>query len=129
MKYCVFLILLALTACGEESSTASTVDAPEKSSQPTKPDTKGTEMLTIKGTIVYQQIEGGFYGLDAEDGKKYQPHSLAKQYQQHGLIVEVTGVIDENILTFQQYGPVFKIKSVTILDDSNVRNPNKPNEY
>jgi inhibitor of cysteine peptidase len=49
------------------------------------------------GTVTYQDLEGGFYGILGDDGKKYDPLNLDAEYQVDGLRVafgatEVPGV-------------------------------------
>jgi len=39
------------------------------------------------GTVTYQDLEGGFYGILGDDGKKYDPLDLDPRYQEDGLRV------------------------------------------
>ncbi|PIY10984.1 MAG: hypothetical protein COZ18_05000 [Flexibacter sp. CG_4_10_14_3_um_filter_32_15] len=48
-------------------------------------------MTHFKGKVVYQDLEGGFWGIVAEDGTEYKPESLAPEFQKEGLKVEVKG--------------------------------------
>jgi hypothetical protein len=41
-------------------------------------------------------------------------------------VLEITGTINEDLLSFKQYGRMLEVKSVKIIDDSNVgRNSNE----
>lgn len=42
----------------------------------------------LNGTVRYIELEGGFYGLVADDGQKYNPVNLPKEYQKDGLRVK-----------------------------------------
>lgn len=45
--------------------------------------------MTIHGTVVYLDFEGGFYGIVDDDGTKYRPvEGLPDEVQQDGLRVE-----------------------------------------
>ena len=54
------------------------------------------------GTVVYIDLEGGFYGIVSEDGKEYLPLNLPPQYQENGISVVFEGVIREDMYTIQQ---------------------------
>ena len=130
MRYLLLLIIPFFAACTH-------VDADDK---PIADDTltkteKGSDMndaanklkeapLTVTGTVVFKTMEGGFYGLDADNGKKYLPHGLPLEYRKNGLVVEVTGSIEKEMMSFQQYGDILKIKTVKVLDDSKVKQEN-----
>ena len=52
---------------------------------------------TIKGKIEYQTIEGGFWGIVASDGSKWQIINMPEQLKYSGRQVKVTiEVIDAN---------------------------------
>jgi hypothetical protein len=44
----------------------------------------------IFGTIIYQDISGGFWGILGDDGQKYAPESLPSALQREGLRVKAT---------------------------------------
>jgi hypothetical protein len=44
----------------------------------------------IKGTVRFQEIEGGFWGIIGEDGQKYRPvKGIPPIFQKEGLAVSV----------------------------------------
>ncbi|MEM1127206.1 MAG: hypothetical protein AAGI71_11190 [Bacteroidota bacterium] len=46
--------------------------------------------MTISGTLRYQDLEGGFWGLIGDDGQRYRPvDPLPDAFQQDGLRVDV----------------------------------------
>lgn len=45
--------------------------------------------MQIKGTVVYQNISGGFWGLLGDDGRKYAPVELPAAFRKDGLRVLV----------------------------------------
>lgn len=76
---------------------------------------------TLRGTIVYKDMEGGFYALITKDGGRYTLHGLKDKFRQNGLIVEVTGKQKKDVMTITQFGTVFELESIKIIDDSMVR--------
>ena len=125
MQRVLFSVLLAflLSGCaGEADKTESPVPATKLESD-NKADIENQEpkMITIRGTVRYKNLEGGFWGLDADDGKKYMPSGLNKELLVDGMVIEATGMIVEDVMTFQQYGKILKIKSSRKIDDSNAK--------
>jgi hypothetical protein len=83
-------------------------------------------MITLRGTVRYKNFEGGFWGLDADDDNKYLPAGLNKALLIDGMVIEVTGVIEEdkNLMTFQQYCKILTVKESKMLDNSNAKAQN-----
>ena len=46
-------------------------------------------MMKATGQVVYNEMSGGFWGIEGDDGKKYCPLELPEAYQEAGLRVEV----------------------------------------
>ncbi len=40
---------------------------------------------TVTGTVCYMDVEGGFYGIVTDDGKKLDPVNLPQEFQKDGL--------------------------------------------
>lgn len=108
---------LILAACSEAQQ--STSPQANGSDPMTSNDAKTVQSLT--GTIVYKNMEGGFYAFDAEDGKHYTLQGLSNEYRKNGLKVKVTGSPMPEVMTFTQYGTVFQVDSIEVLDDSQVK--------
>lgn len=132
MRILSIVLAMLLGACAQDSS-ANKTNKPEPEElrpgaasltppPPSEHNLKASKptMLTLRGTVVYKNLEGGFFGFNADNGKKYLPNGLKKEYQRHGLILEVTGEINTQMVTFQQYGSVLMIKSVKVIDDTKI---------
>jgi len=76
--------------------------------------------VTMKGSIIYKDLEGGFYAFIAENGDRYTLHGLDETYQKNGLIVEVKGTPKPDMMTFTQFGTVLQVTSVKVLNTSKV---------
>ncbi|WDE05681.1 hypothetical protein SG34_001690 [Thalassomonas viridans] len=67
------------------------------------------------GTVKYLTMEGGFYGIVTDEGKKLLPMGLAAEYRQHGAKVRVKGELIKDMMTIQQWGTPFKITEIELL--------------
>jgi hypothetical protein len=136
MKIIAFLSLallsgLLLLGCAQDTAKTSAEDLANLKKPPAKlvevnPNELANNMITVTGTIIFKNIEGGILGLNGNDGNKYTPRNLKPKYRRPGLVLEITGTINEDLLSFKQYGRMLEVKSVKIIDDSNVgRNSNE----
>ena len=56
------------------------------------------------GTITYQNLEGGFYGILGDDGKKYDPLNLDAKFRENGLRVAFNATVAEGTATTSMWG-------------------------
>lgn len=68
------------------------------------------------GTIVYVDLEGGFYGLVAEDGTKYNPLNLEEAFKQDSLRVRFRGEKKTDVMTTRMWGTNLQILDMLTLD-------------
>ena len=74
-----------------------------------------TKMKTFKGVIAHEDLEGGFWTLEAEDGEVYKLEGGDKGLQQAGKKVEVEGAVDEEAMGIGFGAPVLKVKKYKLL--------------
>lgn len=103
---------------GPVASTDDSNQSAENSDKNTKE--KIAKHMQLNGTILYQQLEGGFFGFISDSGDKYLPIGLAKQFKQNGLKVKLVATKIEDIVTTQQFGQSIKVIEVTVIDKSKV---------
>ena len=105
MRYLLIMLsVLALAACQQteqETNTSSTVNEQSRT------------MITV--TVKYLEIEGGFYGLVTQDGKKLLPMNLASQYRKAGTVLKVSGKQLTDVMTTQQWGTPYQISEVKLV--------------
>lgn len=70
------------------------------------------------GTIVYQNFEGGFYGIIADDGTSYLPLNLPDEFAQDNLSVAFTGVVKTDVMTIQQWGTPLELTEMSSGDQT-----------
>ena len=56
------------------------------------------------GTITYLDLEGGFYGLVADDGARYDPLNLEEAYREDRLRVRFRVRIKSDVMTIRMWG-------------------------
>jgi len=121
-----FAIFASLSACGANSDEPDSNNTATESSQMkvvkgTDIDKKGADkQMILTGQILYQHMEGGFYGFVANNGDKYLPSGIKPDFLKNGLIVELTVKLMPDVLTTQQFGQVVKVLDIKVLDATKV---------
>ena len=78
------------------------------------------KMVTIQGTIIYLNFEGGFYGIVTKNGQKLLPMNLTKEFKKVGAVVKVKGELMSRMMTIQQWGTPFKISHIEIIKAADI---------
>jgi hypothetical protein len=68
-------------------------------------------MATFRGTVKKNDLEGGFWELHTDDGKRYQLKGGDKKLLSEGARVEVTGAVEKSTFGIGMTGPVLAVKS------------------
>ncbi|MBI2263912.1 MAG: hypothetical protein HYU64_01865 [Armatimonadetes bacterium] len=68
-------------------------------------------MNRIKGKVRYQDIEGGIWLLEGEDGVQYQLHGGDRSLYQDGRKVTVQGQVAQDMMGIGMAGPLLEVKS------------------
>lgn len=117
---CLIVICMAVLA-GCKAKTGSSQDLP--GSRPAISGSKGpsspemtpslpADLFEIAGTVAYMDIEGGFYAIHGEDGRKYAPVNLPEAYRRDGLTVNVTARLKTDTVGVHMYGAIIEIVSI-----------------
>lgn len=77
---------------------------------------KDSQIKDMKGTVVYVDLEGGFYGIRGEDGKSYNPINLEEEYKRDGIRIEFSAVVRKDIMSIQMWGTIIEIKKIQKID-------------
>lgn len=72
-------------------------------------------MTTLRGTVVYRDIEFGVWVLQGEDGTTYQLSGGDRQIKKDGKRIEATGTVRKDLATAAMVGPVFHVDSYRFL--------------
>ncbi|MDD1662203.1 MAG: protease inhibitor I42 family protein [Methanomicrobiales archaeon] len=86
---------------------------------------KGEQMITAEyrrpwvtsGTVTYQNIEGGFFGILGDDGKKYEPLNLDGKYQKDGLRVAFEATIVKDAVSTRMWGTPVNLAQIEVIPE------------
>jgi hypothetical protein len=65
--------------------------------------------FTATGTVTWVPIEGGFFGIVSDDGKRYDPINLPAEFAQDGMRVRFTAKTDPDMASFHMWGTIVSI--------------------
>ncbi|MFT6902900.1 MAG: hypothetical protein ACJAXS_003119 [Colwellia sp.] len=71
-----------------------------------------------RGRVQFLNLEGGFYGIITDSGKKLLPMNMAKEFAQNGAVVRVKGKV-KDVMTIQQWGTPFTITDIELIKPGN----------
>ena len=72
----------------------------------------------ITGTVRFQEIEGGFWGIIGDDGKKYDPiDGLPNIYAVEGLKVSIT-YCPASVMTTRMWGRTIEIITIEAINEA-----------
>lgn len=129
----VLPLILLMTGCTQSEQKLSTIEnnpAATTNIETTPSEKKNTRMaeestLPFTGTIQYFNLEGGFYGIITNNGKKLLPKNLAKEFLVDGTIITFSGSPVKNTMTFQQWGQLFKVDKVQLIKKGTKKAPSR----
>jgi hypothetical protein len=67
-----------------------------------------------RGRVQFLNLEGGFYGIIIDSGKKLLPMNMTKEFAQNWAIVRVKGKV-KDVMTIQQWGTPFTITDIELI--------------
>jgi len=70
------------------------------------------EKTMLPGTVRYISVEGGFYGIVGDDGKRYDPVNLSASFRENNLRVRFRGKILKDRVSFHMWGELFEIERI-----------------
>ena len=79
------------------------------------PEIEGSKVLNdemINGTVQYNELEGGFYGLVADNGQKYDPINLSEEYRKDGLPVSFQVIEKKDMAGIHMWGKIVEIVKI-----------------
>ncbi len=68
--------------------------------------------MKIEGTLVYVPIEGGFWGIEASDGRKFKPvDEIPRSLREDGRLI-VAEVEPTNVASFTMWGQNVRLLAI-----------------
>ena len=75
-----------------------------------------TPLVSGEGTITFIDLEGGFYGLQADDGTRYDPLNLEDAFREDGLRVRFRARPRPDVMTIRQWGRAVELLEIARID-------------
>ena len=70
------------------------------------------DIVVGTGTVMFLGFEGGFYGIVSDDGQRYDPWNLDKEFRVVGLRVYFEGRILRDVSSFHMWGTIILILKI-----------------
>jgi len=111
------LLLLTSTYCkGEgnqkESSKTDKEGTSKESVKEEETPTENPDIISLTGTIVFKDIEGGFYGIVGDDGKNYEPTNLSDEFKKDGLKVKFIAKLHPDWASISMFGMIMELLKI-----------------
>jgi hypothetical protein len=68
--------------------------------------------FSFEGRIVFNDLEGGFYGIVTDSGKRYDPQNLPADMRQEGLKVKGRARLLKDMMSFHMWGTLIEIVTI-----------------
>ena len=72
--------------------------------------------VTVTGTIVHMDFEGGFFGIKSDAGKKYEPTELPAAFRRDGLRIQAVLEPQTELMSFRMWGTVVRVIDISAED-------------
>ncbi len=80
-----------------------------------KPSISTGEAVMLQGTVRYLNLEGGFWGIVADNGKQILPKNLPQEYHKDGLRLSFIAQEITGMMTIQQWGTLSSLSEITVI--------------
>jgi hypothetical protein len=77
--------------------------------EPARSETFGTGSEVVTATVRHIDLEGGFYGLETDDGRKLDPVNLPEELRKEGLRLQVRIVPLQDRISIRMWGTPVRI--------------------
>lgn len=104
--YLCLALAITIAGCHSASKTKTPESLPQDDAQAAASPQEGRALV---GTVHHITIEGGFYGIVAEDGRRYDPVNLPEEFRQDGLPVVCHVRALRNRASFHMWGQLVEI--------------------
>ena len=78
-------------------------------------DDNQATFVRAEGTIVWVELEGGFWGIEATNGHEYEPINLPPDFMVDGLKVQFTGKVMKDWGSMYMWGEVLEVGVISKL--------------
>lgn len=98
----------------EQDKTRSQIALGNPASDKTNIIAKGDGIM-LQGTVRYMNLEGGFWGIVADNGQKILPKNLPAEYRKDGLRLSFSAQEITGMMTIQQWGTLSNLSEISVI--------------
>lgn len=119
---CIILLIICFqTGCvttesangpGMNTTTDQEQEIQNPAMNPQEAENHSPADISGRGKVVFQDLEGGFYGVISEDGRKFLPASLPERFKTDGMQVTYTFRPQQDAVSFMMWGEPVEIISI-----------------
>jgi hypothetical protein len=117
----MLLLLVACAGAPEPESSNPTGPTPDAIRTEATPPAETSSMnpesqavIRTSGKIVYLDLEGGFWGIVADDGRKFDPIELDEKFHKDGLRVTFEAEPDTDRMSTRMWGSLVVLKKIEL---------------
>jgi hypothetical protein len=108
----IVLSLVMLASCGDQSGS----NGQSQEGSSASGSVQDGQLIKGVGTIVHDELEGGFWGIMTDSGTRYELVSLPEKFKKAGASVKFTGVEVKDAASIHMWGKILDIKSIEYAD-------------
>lgn len=73
-----------------------------------------TDTFVLQGTVVKKDLEGGFYAIDGDDGKTYEPLNLPEAFKRNGMRIKAVVRARGDVGSIHMVGDIVEIVDIAV---------------
>jgi hypothetical protein len=119
--FAILLSVTAITACAgsPDPAASKTISTPAITENNTMPSTETTPandgIIRATGLVQFQDLEGGFWGIVADDGRKFDALNLEPSFQKEGLPVRFEAKLETDRMSTRMWGTMITLTHIEVV--------------
>jgi len=105
----IYLVQLASNDCLYENQDAT---RPDPTAAAKDAEQQPTDTIELEGTVVKNDLEGGFFAIEGVDGKTYEPINLPDAFRKDGMRVKATVRVRRDVRSIHMVGENVEIVDI-----------------
>ena len=71
-----------------------------------------TDTFVLQGTVAKKDLEGGFFAIDGDDGRTYEPLNLPEAFKSNGKRIKATVRVRDDVGSIHMVGEIIEIIAI-----------------
>jgi hypothetical protein len=119
MKFTIlFAFILStsvLSACAAKPDQVANTKTSTTVMSESAPAENSENKISTTGTVRFQEMEGGFWGIIGDDGNKYDPMGLSPEFQKDGLRVRFEATPETDMMSTHMWGTMINLSHIEVM--------------